>query len=288
MRRALLALCLLALTMPLAAPAALPVGVRGPPPGDEVALPTMAQPCLSALPGSTLGGTVVASYGFEDGPQGWATIDSANRPNLWHWTQFKGNGSANDAMFHGGPGRLYYGIENIFGGTYNTSRRPNQGEFRSPSFVVPDGLAAIVLHAKWHVEWDRAWLIDSMQVGYANAAGARTPLCTLGNQYAWVTNLAMGYGYYQTSPFGQAILTGCEYSLESPQNPCRAAKDFLHQDIGFDLAPDIALWETRYVLIPPTLAGQTLKVSVYFQTGDAIVDDAMGWMIDDVQVVKLA
>jgi hypothetical protein len=284
MRRALLALCFLALVAPLAAPSTLPSDevVRGLP-ASKLFVPVGAQPCMDGSPE----GPVTAAWDFEDGAQGWSLVSTPNRPNLWHATTFKGNGSAIDAEGHGGPGRLYYGNENAFGGTYNTSRMRNQGEFRSPLVTVPQGVSAIRLNTKWHVEWDSAWSIDSMQLGYDNAAGQRTMLCTFGNTFAVATNLVIGWGYYQTSPYGKAIFTGCEYSLESPQNPCRAAQDFAHQDITFDLAPEIAAWEQRWVLLPPELAGQSIRVSVYFQTGDAIVDDAMGWMVDDVAVVQL-
>ncbi|HEV8360174.1 MAG TPA: hypothetical protein VGR28_06950 [Candidatus Thermoplasmatota archaeon] len=264
---------------------ALPAASGPLPPRDveaELVSGNAMVPCLTGAPP----GAAVFEEGFESGLGGWSFVNTTGRPNLWHATTFAGNGSANDALFHGGPGRAYYGIENVYGGTYNTSRMRNQGELRSPPIQFPDGPSAILLNTKWHVEWDRAWVIDSMQLGYATGA-ARTPLCSFGNVYAAATNAVMGYGYYQTSPFGQAILTGCEYGLESPQNPCRLSQDVLHQDITFDLAPTLALWEPRWIPTPPELWGLTARVSLYFQTGDAIVDDAMGWMVDDVRVVAL-
>lgn len=233
------------------------------------------------------GGSVVLAAGFEAGAEGWTTVSTVGRPNLWHVTTFAGNGSANDALFHGGPGRWYYGNENEHGGTYNTSRTRNQGDLRSPAFTVPSGTVAVALNTKWHVEWDRPAIIDSMQLGVVNAAGVRTMLCTFGNPWAGYSNTVMGYGYYQNSPTGNAILTACEYSLESPQNPCRLTQDWGDANTDFDLAPVTTMWEPRFVLLPASLAGQTIRVSFFFTTGDAIVDDAMGWMVDDVRVVTL-
>lgn len=239
-------------------------------------------PCgIGPLPGDTL-----ASYGFESGADGFTTVSTVGRPNLWHTTTFSGNGT-DDVTGHDGPGRWYYGVENAQGGTYNTSRMRNQGEIRSPAFTVPAGRVAIAMSTKWHVEWDRPAIIDSMQVGYADGAGNRNLLCTVGNQWAGYSNLVMGYGYYQNSPSGSVILTACEYSLESPQNPCRLTQDRAGLDTNFDLAPITTMWESRWVLLPSSLAGQTVRASFYFQTGDAIVDDAMGWMVDDVRIVQL-
>ncbi|MCA1813691.1 MAG: hypothetical protein LC624_07040 [Halobacteriales archaeon] len=245
--------------------------------------PDARNPCFTG----TVAGAAVYDEGFEAGAAGWTTRGTTGRPDLWHATTFAGNGSANDALLHGGPGRLYYGIENAQGGTYNTSRRPNEGDMRSPLLRAPAGPAAVLVNTKWHVEWDRPWLVDSMQLGYAVGDGARVAMCSMGNGFAGDTNYVIGYGYYQTSPFGQAAPTGCEYSLESPQNPCRAARDRLHEDIVFDLAPAIALWEPRWFPLPAEAQGRDVRVSLWFQTGDAIVDDAMGWMVDDVQVVAL-
>lgn len=247
--------------------------------------PLSGGPCLL---GGAAGGAIFEED-FEDSSAGWTLVSTPGRPNLWHWTEFAGNGTANDALGHDGPGRMYYGIENRFGGTYNTSRMRNQGEARSPAIEIPnDGHRyAITLATKWHVELDRAWLIDSMMMGFTPAGGTRSLLCYFGNVYGAYWNIPMGYGYYQTSPWGNAALTGCEYALETPHNPCRFSEDALGIETAFDLAPDIALWEERSVLLPAPLAGRTIHLSFYFQTGDAIVDDAMGWMIDDVRVVRV-
>lgn len=235
----------------------------------------------------TVVGEELSSVDFEEGAEGWTTVSTTGRPNLWHTTTFAGNGT-DDASFHRGPGRWYYGVENAQGGTYNTSRMRNQGDLRSPAFTVPSGTVAVALNTKWHVEWDRPAIIDSMQMGYVNAAGQRTMLCTMGNQYAGYWNIVFGYGYYQNSPSGQAVFTACEYSLESPQNPCRLSQDRFGVNANFDLAPITTMWEPRFVLLPASLAGQTVRVSFFFTTGDAIVDDAMGWMVDDVRVLKVA
>lgn len=241
-------------------------------------------PCFVGAPD----GEEIFRDGLEGGAPGWSLLSTAGRPNLWHATEFAGNGSALDDEGHDGPGRLYYGVENRFGGTYNTSRTRNQGEARSPAFVVPaDGARyALAFATKWHVEFDRPWLIDAMVVG-TSFGGARSDLCYLGNAWAQFWNIPMGYGYYQASPWGAATFTGCEYALESPQNPCRFSEDFANAETAFDLAPDIALWEPRFVLLPQSAAGRSVHATFYFQTGDAIVDDAMGWMIDDVRVVKI-
>jgi len=232
------------------------------------------------------GGEAFLSQDFETGMDDWSLASTAGRPNLWHLTTFAGNGSADD-QFHGGPGRMYYGVENEHGGTYNTSRMRNQGELRSPPFVVPSGTVAVALNTKWHVEWDRPAIIDSMQLGVVRAGFPREMLCTFGNQWAGHSNMVIGYGYYQNSPSGQAIMTACEYALETPHNPCRVTQDYAGVNANFDLAPVTTMWEPRFVLLPSDLAGQTIQVSFYFQTGDAIVDDAMGWMVDDVRVVSL-
>jgi hypothetical protein len=150
---------------------------------------------------------------------------------------------------------------------------------------VPEGNVAVLLNTKWHVEWDRPAIIDSMQMGYISPSGQRVVLCTMGNQWAGYWNTVFGYGYYQNSPSGQAIMTACEYSLESPQNPCRMTQDRADLNTNFDLAPVTTMWEPRFVLLPANLAGQDIRVSFFFTTGDAIVDDAMGWMVDDVRVV---
>lgn len=237
--------------------------------------------------GPVLEGETLFSSDFEDGAQGWTLVSTAGRPNLWHTTTFAGNGT-DDITGHGGPGRWYYGVENAQGGTYNTSRMRNQGNLQSPALVVPAGTVAIAFNTKWHVEWDRPAIIDSMQVGYVDQAGNRRMLCTVGNQWAGYSNIVMGYGYYQNSPSGNAILTACEYSLESPQNPCRLSQDWADLNTNFDLAPITTMWESRFVVLPASLAGQSIRMSFYFQTGDAIVDDAMGWMVDDVRLVDVS
>jgi hypothetical protein len=255
-----------------------------PTPSAAIPLPVVgAAPCLVGDPG----GEAQYEEGFEAGAPGWAPVNTPSRPNLWHWTTFPGNGTANDGLFHGGPGRLYYGIENAHGGTYNTKSR-NAGEFLGPSVRIgTEGTYAIAINTKWHVEFDRPMIIDSMVLGYRIDGGARVADCYMGNAWAPYWNIPMGYGYYQVSPWGNAVFTGCEYALETPHNPCRLVPDQTGHDIAFDLAPHIALWEARYTLLPAAVSGRDIQVSLYFQTGDAIVDDAMGFMVDDVRILRI-
>jgi hypothetical protein len=240
--------------------------------------------CLTGEPT----GQVLFEDGFDSGASAWTLVSAPGVQDLWHWTTFAGNGSAHDGEGHGSPGRVYYGIENAQGGTYNTQPAPNQGELRGPSVLIPTGAVALRLHTKWHVEWDRAWYVDSMNVGVVEANGVRHYLCWLGNTYAGVSNLAIGYGYYQNSPTGQAVPTGCAHSTETFWQPCTLYETATGDSIYFDLAPDLTRWESRYVMLPPTLAGKSVRPFLYFQTGDAIVDDAMGWMADDVALVRIA
>lgn len=270
------------LVAPLALTAAPSLMLRGPVPDAGIDTPPFQnrQPCnYGRAPGSA-----IFADDFEAGPGGWTKFSAVTRPNLWHWSTFAGNNSAMDGLFHGGPGRMYYGIENAFGGTFNTDPVENRGEIRSVPITIPAGPGAVVvnLNTKWHVEWDRPTIYDAMEFGYVNAAGQRTLVCYFG---PWMGHAAEpGIGYYVNSPTGATVITGCkQYRNHDPL--CQ------DQDVGdllvFDLAPQVNLWEARNILLPAALAGQTIQLLFYFQEGDALINDGSGWMVDDVEVVKV-
>lgn len=244
------------------------------------------EPCkFGAAPGEAL-----YAEGFEAGIAGWGTFSSVPRPNLWHWSTFPGNNSAMDHLGHGGPGRLYYGIENALGGTFNTDPVENRGEVRSPPVAIPAGPVAVSLNTKWHVEWDRPTIYDGMMLGYV-LNGARTLLCFFG---PWKgESVDPGIGYYANSPTGAFLITGCKpYRNHQPICNDELTEGDLKGALGsnpahFDLAPHTNLWEPRFQLLPASLAGKTVQLTFYFQEGDALINDATGWMVDDVRVVKV-
>lgn len=275
----------LSLVLVLAAPLALTATtlVREPAGGEADAPWQQREPCKFGRVDAP-GASVLYAEDFEAGSGGWTPYTSVPRPNLWHWTTYAGNNSAMDAYGHGGPGRWYYGIENAFGGTFNTDPIENRGEIRSPPIDIPAGsqVVAVNVNDKWHVEWDRPWRYDAMEFGYI-VNGVRTLVCWFGPiEGEWTQP---GIGYYANSPTGSALITGCKFH---PNHfPLCHPQTALGQALQFDLAPQTTLWEPRSILLPSSLAGQTVQLLFYFQEGDALINDAMGWMVDDVEVVRV-
>jgi hypothetical protein len=248
------------------------------------------EPCkYGHLPGEAL-----YSEDFEAGAGGWASVRShPSRPSLWHWTTFAGNNSDDDHLFHGGPGRLYYGIANAHGGTFNTDPITNEGDARSPPLAIPAGQVAVNLNTKWHVEWDRPTIYDGMMFGYIDVAtGQRVLLCFFG---PWIGHaVEPGIGYYINSPTGAWLITGCKpYPRHDPLcNQPETEGDLKgllgHNPTHFDLAPWTNYWEPRSILLPASATGKSIQLLFFFREGDALINDATGWMVDDVAVVKVA
>lgn len=242
------------------------------------------EPCKYGRLEGTPGAATLFADDFEAGQGGWTKFSLVTRPNLWHWSTFPGNNSAFDHLGHGGPGRMYYGIENAFGGTFNTDPFENRGEIRSPPVSIPAGaqVVAVNLNTKWHVEWDRPTIYDGMMFGYVNSAGQSTMLCYFG---PWKGEaFEPGIGYYVNSPTGALLITGCKPYVN--HDPLCQDQD-LGQLLTFDLAPYTNFWEPRFIQLPASLAGQTVQLTFFFREGDALINDGAGWMIDDVSVVKV-
>jgi hypothetical protein len=173
-------------------------------------------------------------------------------PNLWHATTFAGEGA--DDGHSAGP-RLYFGKDSIgqYGDTFSTPHFA--GSAVSPPITLPATPTVLSFATKWEVEWLKGY--DHLWVELLDAAGEVHVLCTA-NAYDRADPAGLA---------GSSVIGSC-----SPFHftPCPDALD--------------PLWESRSIQLPPTLAGQTVRIQFTFDAADSQANEFMGWMVDDVKI----
>lgn len=198
------------------------------------------------------------SESFE-GAHGYTFVSTplAVTTNLWKVTNFAGAGGE---LGHNGANRLYFGKTTT--GNYAGSGHV-AGVAQSPPITLPAvGAATLSFATKWMVEWLKGY--DHLWVEALGADGRVHLLCTA-NAVDRADPTGLG---------GNSIIGSCSPILFAPCAPGKTA-----------VTP---AWETRLIELPPTWAGQTIRLRFTFDSADGLANDYPGWMVDDVQLaVKL-
>ncbi len=209
------------------------------------------------------------------GNPGWDFITTPLSPqasNLWHVTDWAGPGEvrpeSGDRLYFGLPQDSTHGIP----GTYHAGFFQGHvaGTAQSPPIQLPDGPGLVlVFDTKWAVEWLKGY--DHMWVEVLDEDQQVHILCTAN---------ALDRGDASSGGDGHRI-GSCSPILIAPCPTGDPLEPNQPNDYPVDSLPG---WETRMVQLPERLAGQEIQLRFTFDTSDAVANQFMGWMVDDVRI----
>lgn len=196
------------------------------------------------------------------------TVLTAGSTNYWHVTAFAGQGVD---VGHGGPKRLYYGVERPQGGTFNFGRTYGAVTFTQPLAIPATGETVLTWSEKWEVEWGGFGIYDAMAVQLV--ASPTEAYSTAGGPASGPIHPKTLCLSSPLDPVGQDTDPGTGIPACSPDlvSPCVAQ----------------AAWFTRHEFVTDAYKGQTVYLRFNFDAMDSLYNDFLGWMIDDINVVAV-
>lgn len=190
------------------------------------------------------------------------SLDSSDSYVRWHVTLMPGRNAGGDPIGHSTPVRLYYGNANASASpNYATRDEMNRGTATSPPMNIPEGATDVflVFNNKYEVEARDPITYDKMSLYLSYDDGLHWyPSCSLSPARV---------------PDGHLAESVCSDGTREGAYPC--PRDHAGQSHP--------VWERRAVSLGDG-GGYSLKVRFEFDTVDAFENEAMGWMVDDIQV----
>lgn len=197
-----------------------------------------------------------------------AKVLTASSTNYWHVTAFAGQGV--DAG-HGGPNRLYYGVERPQGGSFNFGTTKGAVTFTQPIAIPATGETLITWSEKWEVEWGGFGLYDAM--GVQLVASPLEAYASAGGPVSGPINTKTLCLSDPLDPVGQDTDPGTGIPSCSPNifTPC--------------VSPPA--WGLRHEFVTDSYKGKTVHLRFNFDAMDSLYNDFLGWMVDDVNVITV-